>query len=146
MVNVCNDGEELASLNFFWFSPKEEGGSCSVGDVSVCMAYKNLFSTLSAAAAAAKVDWSSSALAACRGPQAAGLAPEAFMLSSDDSSDLYRYLLMFCICWNITFLTLTLFFFYIKYSSKMDSIFFLPKRPKENLLLKIFRPFSPFTR
>lgn len=144
MVQVCNDGEELSSGNFFWFTPKSEDVTCSMTDISVCRAYKSLFSALDSSKA--EVNWDDAELSGCLGPAAASLPPEDFMVASGDSSDLYRYLLMYCIGWNISFLTLTLFFFYIKYSSKMDSIFHLPSKHKENILLKIFRPFSPFDR
>ncbi|OEH77459.1 hypothetical protein cyc_02185 [Cyclospora cayetanensis] len=144
MVSVCNDGEELSNLSFFWFTPKSEDLSCSIGEVSICKAYKILFSSF-AKSNSAVVDWSSPELSGCSGAEAANEPPETFM-TPGDTSDLYRYLLMYCVGWNITLLTLTLLFFYIKFSSKMDSIFHLPSKPKENIFLKLFRPFSPFDR
>lgn len=145
MVAVCNDGNELSNGNFFWFTPKDETSSCSMSEILVCKAYRKLFSTLGDNSDAA-VDWDAEPLSSCKGPAASGLPPEDFMVQSGDSSDLYRYLLMYIILWNITFLTLTLLFFYIKYSSKMDSIFHLPSSPKQNPIFKFFRVFSPFDR
>ncbi|KAL8434144.1 hypothetical protein Efla_005471 [Eimeria flavescens] len=145
MVSVCNDGDELTSGNFFWFSPKDEYSTCSFADVTVCKGYKVLFSNL-ASSAGAEIDWNSEGLDGCKGPEADGLPPEDFMVASGDTSDLYRYLVMYCVGWNIALLTLILFFLYIKFSSKMDSIFYLPSSRKENIFLKIFRPFSPFDR
>ncbi|KAL8270703.1 hypothetical protein Esti_005359 [Eimeria stiedai] len=146
MVSVCNDGLELSDGNFFWFTPKDESASCSLSDITVCKAYKVLFSTLGESSGSSSVDWTSESLSGCRGPEASGEPPEAFMVATGDTSDLYRYLLMYCVTWNIALLTLILFFCHIKYSSKMDSVFHLPSRAKENIVLRFFRVLSPFNR
>lgn len=135
-VKHCNDGNQLLAMKFFEFTPKDANSSCSFEDILVCRAYSNL-------RAGQSVDWNSSFLVECLGYH--NLKPADFQSGASEKSDLYRYLMMYVLGWTITFFGMVGFFFYIKFSSKFDSLLFQPKRKHTNVLIRFGARQTPFS-
>ncbi|CDI81197.1 hypothetical protein, conserved [Eimeria acervulina] len=107
LVTTCNDGNELLAQKFLSFTPKEGSEDCSFQDLSVCRAYANLREGKS-------LDWNESPLNKCLGD--AAVSPDSFHDSLSESSDLYRYLMIYVQGWTITLIGVVCFFIYTKLS------------------------------
>ncbi|EPR61573.1 putative membrane protein [Toxoplasma gondii TgCatPRC2] len=143
-VASCNDGDYLQASHFFMFTPKTvDGRGCSFKTIEVCRAFKQRFSSFGNGQA---VDWTTNALSPCLGQEGENALADDFLVSSDESSDLYRYVLMYVVGWCVALLTLGILFYYVKESSNFEAMFYQPQHPGDNVLLKVIRPLTPWSK
>lgn len=142
-VQSCNDGDFLEQRFFFIFTPRTADQICSFEDIAVCRAFKEKYS---AYGQGQEPDWKSKELQSCTGPYADDLGADAFLVSTGENSDLYRYVLMYVIGWCVAVLTLIIFFYYVKKSSNFEAMFYQPPRRGDTILFRVVRPLTPWSR
>ncbi|KAF8822683.1 hypothetical protein IE077_003152 [Cardiosporidium cionae] len=139
----CNGGQYLNDFKFLKFIPKVESGSsvssdCSFSKPSICAAYSQLMKNLEE-----DVFETVSDLQACLGNN---VKPLEELIEIDNHSDLYRYIQLYCILWSVVWVILILMFYYFKAVSFFDAMFFQAYEESENIIARILKPLTPWSR
>ncbi|KAF8819209.1 hypothetical protein IE077_001421, partial [Cardiosporidium cionae] len=139
----CNGGQYLNDFNFLKFIPKVKSGSqmsmdCSFSKASVCAAYNQLTMNLDEG-----IFNTISDLQDCLGNDN---KPLEELIESDNHSDLYRYIQLYCILWSVVWVILVLMFYYFKAVSFFDAMFFQAYEESENFITRAIKPLTPWSR
>ncbi|PFH32807.1 putative membrane protein [Besnoitia besnoiti] len=141
-VASCNDGDFLEANHFFLFTPKD-GEKCSFKTIEICRAFKQKYTSFGNGG---DINWGKEPLDKCLGTEAETLGADNFLVTTDENSDLYRYVFMYVVGWCVAVLTLVIIFYYVKSSSNFEAMFYQPQRKGDNVILKIIRPLTPWSR
>ncbi|UVC49560.1 hypothetical protein MACK_003398 [Theileria orientalis] len=135
-IRSCNDPDYLIQRKMILMALKDPSTKCTIEDLSVCNAYRD---------AMEKEDfkWDEPALSGCYGTIPTDMSD---FIDEKNTSDLFKYILLSNISWSITFVVIVCLFYFIKSVTKFDAIIYQPKDPSDNLVIKIVRPFTPWTR
>ncbi|EAN34258.2 putative integral membrane protein [Theileria parva strain Muguga] len=135
-IRNCNHPEYLITRKIVLLALKDSTSKCSIEDVTVCNAYRD---------AITKDDFNfdEPGLGGCYGKIPQDMSS---FIDEKNSSDLYKYILLFNIFWSVMFVVIVCIFYFIKSVTKFDAIIYQPKDPSDNIIIKIIRPFTPWTK
>ncbi|KAK2198088.1 hypothetical protein BdWA1_001093 [Babesia duncani] len=135
-IRRCNSTDYLIERNMMLLALSEPNAKCSVQTTAVCLAYKEVYY-------GREVDWNKEELRGCLGPKFDDI--EKF-IDRNNSSDLYKYALLFNITWSVCYFLIVCLFNFIKSVTEFDAIIYQPKDPSESIIIKMIRPLTPWSK
>ncbi|CRG99384.1 conserved Plasmodium protein, unknown function [Plasmodium relictum] len=140
-IRKCNDLSYLKNHNYFIFIPdfrKESYKQCNFNNLRVCIAYRELRNDQHASEKAKGMK-----MEGCL--ENTPTKVEEFYDKDIQTSDLYKYAQIFTIGSNVTFFLLMFFFYFIKYTTQFDGLFYQSTDNSEIFILQILRPLTPWS-
>ncbi|EKX74192.1 uncharacterized protein BEWA_042300 [Theileria equi strain WA] len=134
-IRECNHPDYLIKRKMIALALSDNGSSCNIEDTAVCNAFKDLIEEKD-------VNWNQPALTGCLGKVPSDMND---FIDEKNSSDLYKYILLFNITWSVVLVLIVALFYFIKSVTIFDAIIYQPKDPSDNIMIKMVRPFTPWT-
>lgn len=136
-IRKCNSLAFLRERGYFEFTPdftSKKAKTCNFKNDIICTAFRNRSKGIEP------------------GLKASYGCLETVTPNNDDFydqhifvSDLYRYAQLFIIGGNITYVLFIFFFYFIKYTTEFDGLFYQPADNSDYLFVQILRPLTPWS-